>query len=150
VLGHAADRTGRCARAAADVAPSSARPPHPIGRQPTSLSRAWERVLRRADGGVGDLGTWGPEPKREKGKRGRQAERSFTPRFSVYVLRHTMASLNYIDGIDLGLLSRRLGHSNYAFTFDRYGRGVKAENTTAVAENTERRWKAAKGLKLIA
>jgi integrase len=116
---------------------------------PAGLSRAWERVLRRADGGVGDLGTWGPEPKRENGQRGRVADRSFTPRFSVYVLRHTMASLNYIAGIDLGLLSRRLGHSNYAFTFDRYGRGVKAENTTAVAENTMRRWRAGSSLKLI-
>jgi integrase len=108
-----------------------------------TLSRAWTRVLMIADGGRGDLGAWGPEPKREPGKSGRLAKRSFTPRFSVYVLRHTMATLNYLDGMDLGLLSRRLGHSSYSFTFERYARGVKAEHTRAVSDNTQRRWRSA-------
>jgi integrase len=111
-----------------------------------TLSHAWRRVMREADGRRGDLGTWGQEPVREPGKSGRLAQRSFTPRFSVYVLRHTMATLNYLDGMDLGLLSRRLGHSNYAFTFDRYGRGVKAEHTKAITENTQRRWRSASSL----
>jgi hypothetical protein len=62
-----------------------------------------------------------------------------------------MATLNYLDGMDLGLLGRRLGHSDYAFTFKRYARGVKSEHTQAVTENTQRRWRAASSaLKLIA
>jgi integrase len=93
----------------------------------------------------------GPEQERKPGQRGPLAERSFTVRYSVYALRHTMATLNYLDGMDLGLLSRRLGHSDYAFTFKRYARGVNASHTQAVAENTQRRWRAAgSALKLIA
>ena len=49
------------------------------------------------------------------------------------------------DGMDLGLLSRRLGHSSYSFTFERYARGVKAEHTKAMTENTQRRWRSASG-----
>ena len=93
-----------------------------------------------ADGGKGDLGTWGPEP--SKGKLGRPANRTFRPRFSVYVLRHTMATLNYRDGMDLGLVSRRFGHAYSQFTFDTYARGVSARDTQVVAENTQRRWRA--------
>lgn len=113
----------------------------PLGN---NVRRAWMLIMREADAGRGDLGTWGEAPKR-RGKHGPQPERTFTPRHSVYVLRHTMAVLNYLDGMELGLLSRRLGHHSYAFTFDRYGRGVKAEQTKAVAENTQRRWRAAIG-----
>lgn len=97
-------------------------------------------MLREADAGKGDLGTWGPQP--PKRRSGPTPERPFRPRFSVYVLRHTMATLNYLDGMDLGLLSRRLGHASYAFTFDTYGRGVSAQHTKVVAENTQRRWRA--------
>jgi integrase len=110
----------------------------PLGN---NMRRVWGCLLKEADQGKGDLGTWGPEQK--KPRTGPTPDRSFTPRFSVYVLRHTMATLNYLDGMDLGLLSRRLGHASYAFTFDRYGRGVKAEHTKAVADNTQRRWRAA-------
>lgn len=110
----------------------------PLGN---NVGRAWERLLRKADGGVGDLGSLGPEVEKPKGESGPTKQRTFTPRFSVYVLRHTMATLNYLDGMDLGLLSRRLGHSSYAFTFDTYGRGVRAENTAQVAANNLRRWR---------
>jgi len=47
------------------------------------------------------------------------------------------------NGMDLPMLSRRARHSKFAFTFDRYGKDVKAKDTAAVAENTQRRWQAA-------
>lgn len=117
----------------------------PLGN---NMGRAWEGVLREADRGDGIFGTWGPEPTKKRS--GPAPKRSFTPRYSMYVLRHTMITLNFLDGMDLGLLSRRAGHSNYFFTFDRYGRGVTAALTKTVAENTQRRWQAAGGLRLIA
>jgi integrase len=109
------------------------------------VGRWWARVLREANGGKGDLGTLGPAPEKKKGPRGAEPEPTFRPRFSVYVLRHTMSTLNFLDGMDLGLLSRRLGHSSLAFTFDTYGRGVSAQHTKAVAENTQKRWRAGAG-----
>lgn len=90
-----------------------------------NVRRAWASVMKAADQGRGDLGTVVAARERKvvtrKTTTGRQSvacslgpppEESFTPRFSVYVLRHTMATLNYLDGMDLGLLSRRLGHAH--------------------------------------
>jgi integrase len=66
-------------------------------------------------------------------------EREFKRRFSPYVLRHTMATLNYLDGMPLELLSRRLGHTDPMFTFKRYGQGVRAQHTNAAAANFDLR-----------
>src|SRR6202165_1768248 len=48
----------------------------PLGN---NFGRAWTRLLAKADGGKGDLGTWGPDP--VKTKRGPTPARTFTPRF---------------------------------------------------------------------
>src|SRR2546425_9295301 len=60
----------------------------PLGN---NLGRGWTRLLAQADGGKGDLGTWGAEP--EKPSSGPTAKRAFSPRFSPYVLRHSCATL---------------------------------------------------------
>ncbi len=105
----------------------------PLGN---NVHRAWARLLRAADAGGGDLGTWGPE--REKAKSGPTPERSFTPNFRLYVLRHTSATLALIDGNSLLEVSRRLGHTDMSFTAKMYGH-LKAEHTTAAAESFNRR-----------
>lgn len=125
----------------------------PIG---DNVRRVWTAVMRAADGGKGDLGSWAePGPRKrvtrrtKKGRRsaacslGPKPEPRFTPRFCMYALRHTMISLNFLGGMELGLLSRRAGHASHSFTFDRYGRGVKATHTKAVTDNTMRRWTSA-------
>ena len=50
-----------------------------------------------------------------------------------------MATLNYLDGMPLELLSRRLGHTDPMFTFKRYGKGVRAQHTKAAAANFDLR-----------
>ncbi len=104
----------------------------PLGN---NMGRAWTRVLAEADGGKGDLGTWGPEPK--KPASGPTANRSFTPRFSPYVLRHTCATLALLDGVDLLQVSRRLRHRNITITAQFYGH-LKAEHTTEAAKSFDR------------
>lgn len=108
----------------------------PLGN---NMGRLWARVLREADGGRGDLGTWGepPSPKVQPDGRRRPGpvpERSFAPRFSMYVLRHTCATLALLDGVDLLQVSRRLRHKSIAITARFYGH-VKAEHTRAAAES---------------
>jgi integrase len=100
----------------------------PLGN---NMGRAWARVLAAADGGCGDLGTWGLEP--EKPRRGPTALRAFTPRFSPYVLRHTCATVLLLLGVDLLTVSRRLRHKNITITARFYGH-VKAKDTTAAPE----------------
>jgi integrase len=104
----------------------------PLGN---NIERAWVRVLKTADGGTGDLGMWGPEPR--KPRSGPTAERKFTPRFPVYVLRHTSATLALLDGVDLLTVSRRLGHKNTGITSTFYGH-VAAEHSGAAAESFQR------------
>ena len=103
----------------------------PLGN---NMGRAWERVLAAADGGRGDLGRW---EERERKSRGPAPQRSFTPRFCMYVLRHTCATLALLDGVDLLTVSRRLRHKNITITASFYGH-VKAEHSTAVAESFQR------------
>ena len=93
--------------------------------------------LREADGGRGDLVTWGPEPKKDPKQRGRPAQRPAEPKFVLYVLRHTSATLALLDGVDLLQVSRRLGHTDMAFTDRMYGH-LKAEHTTKAAESFNR------------
>jgi integrase len=100
----------------------------PLGN---NVDRLWTQLLRAADGGEGDLGTWGPEPK--KPRSGPTAARTFTPRFSPYVTRHTSATLLLLGGMSLLEVSRRLGHSNIAITAQFYGH-VKAHDSTQAAE----------------
>ena len=71
------------------------------------------------------------------GKGGRLPQRSFTPKFPLYALRHTSATLALLDGVDLLQVSRRLGHTDMAFTARMYGH-VKAEHTTKAAESFDR------------
>ena len=104
----------------------------PLGN---NMGRAWTHLLRKADGGRRDLGTWGPEPK--KPRTGPMPEREFTPRFSMYVLRHTCATLLLLGGMDLLQVSRRLRHKNIGITARFYGH-VKAEHTTQAAEVWDR------------
>lgn len=104
----------------------------PLGN---NLGRAWERVMGTADGGRGDLGTWGEEP--VKPLSGPTAKRLFRPRFSVYVLRHSCATLSLLDGVDLLQVSRRLRHKNITITATLYGH-LKAEHTTQAAESFQR------------
>jgi integrase len=104
----------------------------PLGN---NVGRAWVRLLAAADGGKGDLGTWGPEPK--KPRSGPTPQRKFTPRFVQYVLRHTCATLALLDGIDLLTVSRRLGHKNTGITSTFYGH-VAAEHSGACADSFER------------
>jgi integrase len=104
----------------------------PLGN---NVGRAWARLLRQADGGRGDLGTWGAEPK--KPRSGPTASRPFKPRFSVYVLRHTCATLALLDGVDLLQVSRRLRHKNISITARFYGH-LKAEHTKQAAESFDR------------
>jgi len=103
----------------------------PLGN---NMGRAWTRLLKAADR-EGDLGIWGAEP--EKPRSGPTSERSFTPRFSMYVLRHTCATLALLDGVDLLQVSRRLRHKNIAITARFYGH-MKAEHTTQAAESFNR------------
>jgi integrase len=104
----------------------------PLGN---NLGRAWARILAQADAGKGDLGTWGPEP--QKPASGPTPQRTFTPRVSPYVLRHTCATLALLDGVDLLQVSRRLRHKNITITAQFYGH-LKAEHTTQVADSFQR------------
>jgi len=104
----------------------------PLGN---NVHRQFARLLREADSD-GDLGTWGPERVKEK-KPGRPAQRSFSPKFVLYVLRHTCATLALLDGVDLLQVSRRLGHTDLSFTARMY-RHLKAEHTTQAAESFNR------------
>lgn len=104
----------------------------PLGN---NLGRAWTRLMARADAGKGDLGTWGPEP--VKPKSGPTPERTFTPRFVPYVLRHTCATLLLLDDMDLLSVSRRLRHKNITITARFYGH-VQAKHTTKAADSFDR------------
>jgi integrase len=104
----------------------------PLGN---NVRRTWIGVLKKADAGCGDLGEWGPEPK--KPRSGPTPARSFTPRYSPYVLRHTCATLLLLGGMDLLQVSRRLRHKNISITARFYGH-VKAEHTTQAPEIWDR------------
>lgn len=104
----------------------------PLG---SNIENAWMRLLKVADGGKGDLGTWGPDPK--KPKTGPTAERSFTPRYSMYVTRHTCATLLLLGGMPLENVSRRLGHKDIGIT-DRFYSHVQSHDTTQAAEIFDR------------
>jgi integrase len=104
----------------------------PLGN---NMGRLWSSVMRQADGGQGDLGTWGEE--KAKKRTGPKPQRKFTPRFSMYVLRHSCATLALLDGVDLLQVSRRLRHKNITITARFYGH-MKAEHTTQAAESFNR------------
>lgn len=104
----------------------------PLGN---NIRRSWAMVMREADGGRGDLGTWGAAP--EKPRTGPTPDRTFTARFSPYVLRHTCATLLLLGGMELLHVSRRLRHKNITITARFYGH-VKAEHTTQAPEIWDR------------
>ena len=114
----------------------------PLGN---NMGRAFSRVLRMADGGKGDLGTLGPEQK--KPRAGPTPERTFTPKFRLYALRHTFATLALYDGVPLLEVSRILGHKDPSFTARVYGH-VQAKQAPRAAQECERR--STGGLQLVA
>jgi integrase len=116
----------------------------PLGN---NTGRMFGRVLKRADAGRGDLVEWGLEP--QKPNAGPTPARSFKPRFGLYVLRHTSATLALLNPrVSLLEVSRRLGHTDYAFTARTYGH-VKAEDTKGVADAAAERWQTG-GLTVVA
>ena len=105
---------------------------NPLGN---NVHRTWTRLLAQADAGKGELGTLGPEP--VKPRSGPTPTRKFKPRFPIYILRHTCATLSLLDGVDLLTVSRRLGHKNTGITSTFYGH-VAAEHSGACAESFDR------------
>jgi integrase len=90
----------------------------------------WSRVMERAG-----LGEYGPEPK--KPRSGPTPKRPFKPSRRVYDLRHTHATLLLMDGEDLLVVSRRLGHSTIKLTADTYA-SVTKERSEGVASRFDR------------
>jgi integrase len=76
-----------------------------------NLSHAWSRVMRAADkdGDLDKLGRKGARPS-NTGK-GRQAAPAFDPKFSIYTLRHTCATLLYEQRVSIEVIAQRLGNS---------------------------------------
>lgn len=105
----------------------------PLGN---NMRRAWERLLRVADGGKGDLGAWGTEP--EKPRSGPTAERPFEPRFSMYVLRHTRLTLMVDAGIPLSIVSKHARHKKVAITVQFYVHSEVADTKRAAEESFTR------------
>jgi integrase len=120
----------------------------PIGN---NIRRAWLSIMRAADGGVGDLGTWAEQEWKvvtRKAKTGRKKVfregtepgpkplPTFTPQFSPYVLRHTCATLLIENGMDLYQVSLRLRNS-LAICAKHYSH-VKAKHTTQAVEVWDR------------
>ena len=105
----------------------------PLGN---NMGRLWTRIMREADKD-GDLGEWGPAPKR-KGKHGPKPERPFTPNFSMYVLRHTRLTLMYEDTKDIVAVSRFARHKNVGIT-TRFYVHTKAEHTKEAAAESFKR-----------
>jgi len=87
---------------------------------------SFKRVMERAG-----LGTYGEEPK--KPRSGPTAKRPFVPAFRIYDLRHTCASLLLMDGEDILIVSRRLGHSTIKLTADTYAHVSRERGAEAAA-----------------
>ena len=58
-------------------------------------------------------------------------ERARVPRMSVHGLRHEHASLILAGGVDLAIVSKRLGHSTLTITSDLYAHLLGAANLNA-------------------
>jgi integrase len=84
---------------------------------PLDLANIGDRNFRRVMAGAG-LGTWGPEPL--KGARGPRGHRRFDPKYRLYDLRHSCATLLLRAGVNPKVASERLGHASVAFTMDVY------------------------------
>lgn len=107
----------------------------PLGN---NMRRFWDRVMATANGERdGDLGSW--QEREKRAKQGPTPHRRFTPNLPMYALRHTCATLLLLDGVDLLEVSRRLGHTDLAFTARTYGH-VKAEHSTRSAASFDRRF----------
>lgn len=94
-------------------------------------SRDFARVMERA--GLGEH--LDPEPRRSR--RGPAPRRRFKPSHRVYDLRHTHATLLLMDGQDLLVVRRRLGHSTIKLTADTYA-SVMRERAEGAAERLDR------------
>lgn len=93
------------------------------------------RVMALANGeeGVdGDLGTWGPQPKREH-LTGPLPKRRFTPAFRMYDLRHTCVTLWLAGGLPAHVASQQAGHATVAFTLTVYAKALPSQQAEAAA-----------------
>jgi integrase len=84
---------------------------------PLSLPNLYRRNYRRICAAAG-LGTW--EEVQAEGKRGPKPKPRFHPKYRLYDLRHTAATLLLHAGVHPKAVSERLGHSSIAFTLDVY------------------------------
>lgn len=76
--------------------------------------RSFERVMRAAG-----LGIEGPQPKR-KSRSGPPPQRPFKPQFRMYDLRHTMATMLLLAGVNIKVVQERLRHATISQTADTY------------------------------
>jgi integrase len=84
---------------------------------PLALPNLYRRNYRRVCAAA-ELGTW--EEIEVTGKRTKRKRRRFIPRYRLYDLRHTAATLLMRAGVHPKAVSERLGHSSVAFTLDTY------------------------------
>mgnify|MGYP001236302545 CR=1 FL=1 len=101
---------------------------------PLDLNNLSRGPFRRICAAAG-LGEWGPPP--SKPRSGPTPQRRFVPRHRIYDLRHTHATLLLMDGEDLLVVSRRLGHSTIAMTADTYA-SVLRERAVQAATRMDR------------
>jgi len=74
-----------------------------------NVRRAYRRILK-AVGIVNEVPS--------KGVRGPRTK--FVPKYRLYDLRHTFASISIAEGVDLKTVSEALGHADPAFTMKTY------------------------------
>lgn len=84
---------------------------------PLALENLHRRSFRRIMAAA-ELGTW--DEYEVVGKRGPRKKRRFVPRYRLYDLRHSAATLLLRAGVHPKAVSERLGHSSVAFTLDVY------------------------------
>jgi integrase len=117
----------------------------PLGN---NLRRAWMDVMREADGGRGDLGTWTERERKvvtRKTKTGRSSAKcslgpkplpTFTPTFSPYVLRHTCGTMLAQNGLTIQEVAARL--RNGVGTCQKYYVHMKASDNLRAVEVWDR------------
>lgn len=92
----------------------------------------FQRILQAAE-----LGAWEGEEHRQR----------FFPRFSMYSLRHTAASLALRAGVNVKVVSAMLGHASVTLTLDTYAHIIESQQED-VADRMERVLGGSEGRKL--
>lgn len=85
------------------------------------MSNLYSRRFRRI-AAAAELGAWVGEGK----------ARRFVPAFRMYDLRHTCATLLLLAGVDLKVVSERLGHASIVLTADTYSHVLPGMQERAV------------------